>query len=1469
MSEAAQTGGTRVARGATALNTDRDPVAYRFKKTEFLTNETTETGTNDSLGPRGGETTNNQDIEIRTSLKTEYTNFMRGYMSGLNGLKDKGVPGNPGRTMFDQLLNHPRHVHDRELFKLITDTNGRLDENKFHSFLSSAEGWKISTMVMERQTALKLFALGLHEERVPQGGRQDRAGELRNIPLGVDQGALNRAWAHMSNDERARFRAAGRGVVATALGGLAAGGVALMNPVLGLITAAELGTAGGLYGMNRLMRNGAVINMVECTGALQAIQNDPLEAAFVEATAGIRVNDLRVVGGRIERSPGVRITTRNAADIQLEVLRATYTREKFYRSIGVPQNRIDALPQQYLARYVNGQGEQSGVKWEQDIQGVFQPNELRGGGIQDRWGQGPTHPYFCREAAPGGWVPPMGLHAGAAETDVTRNMDFQGNIQRRMEAERKVLARMVQKIVTSQEEQAEKVLNETEQRKVEGKVRARTDADGARRKESNEASQKSHDLLTNINETIVTADIGKLETYQTAVRNLDAIRARARREIGLTDVASIDAELAARRVTPTDRLTELRTQLATAEQTVEDKRAEGESIDREFTAGIAQFENLMDLDNALRTAGGPGIALTQVDLDRLPFDVIMTRINEAHAQGLDNGINVGWGPESNSDPNIRLSLMRGIAEAKARVMDPDIAAAQPDFDNLIATGRLNENQLRSMTTEEVERLGNVVPPIPGWNVDTARTAIEHARRRFEVRSSALQDVIKFEPAQREEHNQRVTAERAALDGRIQRLETERNSMREEERAVDNETNIAKIAKSALDKDTNPSAEAYDVLERTLADPRLAALRASHTINLDLVNLHTLRYQDIVDQINIINHHAADLGWNPGLNTNDRNARMVINAMAESQARHANALVSANNHPVLDLLLNNHGFTEKQLREETSIVDIMKGARPAIPNTVDRNDIQRALNQARQRFSSRTDALSALLGNATAMTGIPDPELVFLRGNKEFAAYETALQKLNNHKANLGGVTDSAALETQRQDLVHRRAILQDYSDLSTQLTAITNKLDTYSTSLTDLQSKRQLSGRLLNGVSSVQGIQEIITRRENQTDAKLTEIRGLMETAEIAVAADLPASRDVESIVNDMPARLNELVGVAAGGAAPLGINDRLTRGGHAGMPVADLLTEPDLINLPYEEIMRRINAANTAGAAHGPPPIQVGWPEAHNKRPEIRTRVVHAIAEARARVIEASVAVPTPAHLAPVLTLGLTESQIRTLVPDELITQQNERGAGLPFDAATRAEAQTVIDETRTRYNVRTQAMQQTADVNTERIADLNDEILATNFDDEVLELEMTSDLIGRQEAIFNVARNDFKQSIREGRFTDTNPINPTNPNLTQAERDAALPTAYYELVNMMFDYQNNPKEDRQKDFQKIVRFLPPDELATMLNDSLSLVPMPANFDSVMAGINESITGPGIIPEPTTQELRAAFANIINMHRERIKALV
>jgi len=363
-----------------------------FNRNEFIVSESTGREV-DRRGNKGKEI-GQEKVALSAELSTQYENFLSSHVVNLLKLP------NP------QILDNPSHSYEKRLIQMLV-TDGRPDQEKIKSFLNQPEGWMIATQIIERQTALKMFALGLNASINPDGNRDMDIDHPQTIRYGIDQGALNRfihdrvvpflTHRYGEVDGRrgplSRLRRwhllLGTGASTIVAGGVGGGVGALLGGTEGALAGELIASSGvaGLeaagYGLAHILRNGLTLDLRQCADTLNYFQGQNpqqrAEAAYLKSVLGIDVGDYVVNGGQVQRRTGARVAVEsvNPRQTQEELLQGLFVREEFYRQLGVPREMMDALPEQHLYHQValtGNQSEQTGARWQKRVLELFNPN---------------------------------------------------------------------------------------------------------------------------------------------------------------------------------------------------------------------------------------------------------------------------------------------------------------------------------------------------------------------------------------------------------------------------------------------------------------------------------------------------------------------------------------------------------------------------------------------------------------------------------------------------------------------------------------------------------------------------------------------------------------------------------------------------------------------------------------------------------------------------------------------------------------------------------------------------------------------------------------------------------------------------------------------------------------------------------------------------------------------------------------
>lgn len=735
-----------------------------------------------------------KDVTFSAELTTQYERYLSDHIAKL-------------AKMNGTVLDNDAHRYELRLVQALT-TNNAPDATKITDFLKTPEGWSMATQVIEDQTVIKLFSLGLHVATQPRGRRVDQL-EEDVVRLGLNQGLLSKlvmdkAWPWL--DQRINITSgrpeergiAGRlnelrrwqsivGQAAGSLVGYALTGIYTGNEPAAIIAAAAVP---GIMTIRNMFNSGVTMDFRRCAAALQSIQNDPIEMAYLKEM-GIHPDNFVVAGDQITLRDRHGLPAMDVNKMKEEIFQGLYAREQFYTSLGIPYEQLDALPEQHLYQYVRGQAEQTGTYWQKKINDVFQPETT---GIRDTAGNSPNNAAF--------------LTGGAT-------LDFEGNLRRFREARRRVLTDMMNDYTLKE---VDKTLSTGAVTTITSKIAARRDEQGTERTARKKPMEDRKIALNNektgltAEKTILdehTAAKTALETEQKkfetefevaflAGRNIEVELARvidvltnqanagsipARRDaiIGalnprlIAAYAQADVDLNAQygaNPVPADvrtnmhneyaqrvknlyqadldalreeenelktqrtRLKEIRDSVKNAQRTVKEKN------DRTVTSAK---ENLITTRADYTAITGWGIGA--VSLQTMSVNEIMGQINAANVV---NGAN-GWPEAQNNNPANRTRVINAIAEAKADYEESfDTQKPVRDIEYTALTGwGITADQLRTMSRQQLLVLinnANAANVLNGWpaaenvnpaNIIRVNSAVEEARNRMILRHNAV------------------------------------------------------------------------------------------------------------------------------------------------------------------------------------------------------------------------------------------------------------------------------------------------------------------------------------------------------------------------------------------------------------------------------------------------------------------------------------------------------------------------------------------------------------------------------------------------------------------------------------------------------------------------------------------------------------------------------------------------------------
>ena len=746
-------------------------VAHEFQQSKFLNQETTRQNF-DRLRQKE-VTTDPENVVLSRELTDQYESFLKTHVENLCRITNPKV------------LDNANHREELLLMKILS-SNSQPDKAKIANFLNTEKGWQVTTMLLEKQTALKLFAYGLEAAVNPKGvrGVEIKGQEVR---MHIEQGTLNHhlkeRFGHWLTDRA--IKVAGRqpdglmgrvqnwlfwGGHAGAYGGAALGS-AIAESVAG--GAATAGVAITEAAVVDFLRDGLKIDLKQCANTLKAIKGMSGEKAYMKQVLGIDLDnfDINAAGQIQARDPGV-FEGRSSDIIYNEILQGIFGRFDFYQALGVPQKALDALPEQFLfTQTLNLPEEQTSSVWSQRLNQKFKPNS---GGIRDAAGHRVGHPAFNRNA-----------------------LDETGNLKRHMKARREVMEEMMRDhiiqvqngtvaagevtlidnkishlnnpdVLKKRKDAASERKNEltrqkdelTKENGSESRVKAEResrktlrDQEAAYARDYPDAFNRGQGANQTIDQSIDT-EITRLRTLlsdpadiNSIVHRREALLLQQQTEIA-TEITNalaaytrptingrekiendVNERIKARFKPRLDILAEEETRLKSQLQRLDSEirqsivNARNElAKQRGDIAGSAR-ENQATMAADLATLTGWGITLA--DLRTMSVNEIMAAVNAAHVAVPANG----WPAAANLTPANRLRVINAISEAKTQAeerIDTEKPARDVSYAAITAAapgGGFTDEQLRTLSRDELVAMAHLnVAAGLGWPATAAADA---------------------------------------------------------------------------------------------------------------------------------------------------------------------------------------------------------------------------------------------------------------------------------------------------------------------------------------------------------------------------------------------------------------------------------------------------------------------------------------------------------------------------------------------------------------------------------------------------------------------------------------------------------------------------------------------------------------------------------------------------------------------------
>ncbi len=358
--------------------------------------------------------------------------------------------------------------------------------------------------------------------------------------------------------------------------------------------------------------------------------------------------------------------------------------------------------------------------------------------------------------------------------------------------------------------------------------------------------------------------------------------------------------------------------------------------------------------------------------------------------------------------------------------------------------------------------------------------------------------------------------------------------------------------------------------------------------------------------------------------------------------------------------------------------------------------------------------------------------------KQEASQKTVSMLTTQAEAVKTGESKGRIIQKQTEDLTTADSMI---TDANTTLSSERDQSGLYITALENLDKTRE---RVRNeyGVTTVAELQNLVRERDILADDRLEVLRDELQQAEKAVENLEATSKNIDRLHTAQEGQFTVLTTIDARlAAAPVPV------GGAALAPVN--LDANFLATATVEQIFDKINTAHTRLAAEG-------WPKDQNAAH--LKEIYQAIAEARARQIDAGVAASSPdlvlfttgaaavGGAAAIPGAGMENHALMNMTVEQIITEVNNAlPAALhlnPNSPADRERVRKVKNEIRRKYDVRYQAWREieseAGDALTRQSTRSGSE--RTNINNEIQKLETERDAMRREEADVAAFKDDQK---------------------------------------------------------------------------------------------------------------------------------
>ena len=373
-----------------------------------------------------------------------------------------------------------------------------------------------------------------------------------------------------------------------------------------------------------------------------------------------------------------------------------------------------------------------------------------------------------------------------------------------------------------------------------------------------------------------------------------------------------------------------------------------------------------------------------------------------------------------------------------------------------------------------------------------------------------------------------------------------------------------------------------------------------------------------------------------------------------------------------------------------------------------------------------------------------------------------------------------------------------------------------------------------------------LNQQKQTLEARKTQLDALRKTRETAINELEEAEK---TVIQDAPKEL-------------VAINEAYEDYANTPAGVVTLVTSTQIEELSVEELVPLF--ADPAGSYKK----DNATPE---QKAELRKYILRVKTEQKAKQTEDKYEKSPPAQKASFENIVTTAGA--TITPDNLLTMPEQQLSTLLGDPPynwTAADISTRLPQAqaeaskklRIRHTIMTEEELKDIKVQQETIkkdSENMDKVIKTERE----ELEATASVMDRKET--EIFPKGAEISLDPTSYTNKSTVPNTDTTYTKAERDAGYAKGYYKFVDLLFDYQQSPKRDRNEYFTIIQRVLPPNELARLLNESFTspISGTPPDLDEVFLHLQTLLE----YRTYNNGNINTAFATIINSLRDKALA--